>query len=139
MEDVFSVSAFFATFRTGGIPITFIVINLVQIVKGYSPNKKVTRLISILFGIVIGLAYWLAANPTPTTFAGWFTAVIFGLALGIFASKTFDTAVDAGAAAHVKAIESIDAVAAVQVSERSAQARPTAAAGPGKGKNLTDA
>lgn len=107
MVPIFDLADFFSNFKTGGIPLVFIVINVVQLVKGLSPNRKFTRLISVAFGILIGLAYWLSANPWPVNFAGWLTAVVFGIALGIFAFKSFDAVVDSTAAGQVKALEAV--------------------------------
>jgi hypothetical protein len=42
-------------------------------------------------GLVLGVGYQLTLSA-PTDFAGWFTTVVFGLALGLGASGVYEMA-----------------------------------------------
>lgn len=108
MSPVFDLTLFFASFQVAGVPLIAIVIGLVQWVKKLSPNAIVTRIISALIGLLLGIGYWFSANPAPTNFAGWFTAIIFGLALGILASSIYDAGVDVQASGQVKAAQRLE-------------------------------
>jgi hypothetical protein len=44
-------------------------------------------------GLLFGIAYKIAMSGLPINFTGWFTVVVFGLALGLVASG-FDNFVD---------------------------------------------
>ena len=74
-----------------GIPLTVLVIALVEWVKRFGVDGKALNAISMAIGAGIGVAYWYAQSPL-TTFADWFGAAIYGLALGLVASGIYDAA-----------------------------------------------
>ena len=41
---------------------------------------------SLVLGLIFGMSYQIAQAGMPAGFAGWFTVVIFGLAIGLTAS-----------------------------------------------------
>jgi len=43
----------------------------------------------LLIGVIAGIAYQISI-ALPADFAGWFAAVIYGLALGLVASGLYD-------------------------------------------------
>lgn len=109
MSPIFDLPAFFGAFQVAGIPLLFIVVGVVQLLKDSKYNPLATRWLSVVIGFVIGFGYWLSVNPFPSTIASWFTVIIFGIALGILASRIYDAGVNMLASAHVKAIQKIDA------------------------------
>jgi hypothetical protein len=110
MSPVFDLSTFFASFQVAGIPLTLVVLGVVQWLKKASPNGTVTRMISAIVGLVIGLGYWIATNGTPANFAGWFTAIIFGLALGLLASGSYDAGADVIATGQVRSVAKLEQI-----------------------------
>jgi hypothetical protein len=65
------------------------VIALVEWIKKFGAEGAVLNAISMAVGALIGVAYWYAQSPLAS-FADWFGAVIYGLALGLVASGIYD-------------------------------------------------
>jgi hypothetical protein len=74
-----------------GIPLLAVVIGLVEWVKRFGLEGKTLNLVSLVIGLVIGLAYQYSLMGEPS-FSGWFSAAIYGLALGLIASGVYDAA-----------------------------------------------
>jgi hypothetical protein len=74
-----------------GIPLVVLVIALVEWVKRFGVEGKALNAASMAIGAIIGIAYWYAQYPL-VTFADWFGALIYGLALGLTASGVYDAA-----------------------------------------------
>lgn len=74
-----------------GIPLVVLVIALVEWVKRFGLEGKALNAISMLVGAIIGVAYWYAQQPLAS-FADWFGALSYGLALGLTASGVYDAA-----------------------------------------------
>lgn len=74
-----------------GIPLVVLVISLVEWVKRFGIEGKALNAVSMGIGAVIGVAYWYAQSPL-VTFADWFGAIMYGLALGLVASGVYDAA-----------------------------------------------
>ena len=72
-----------------GIPLLFVVMGLVELSKSFGAQGKALTAISFGIGLVIGLLYQLSLGM-PADYAGWFGAAVFGLALGLVASKVYD-------------------------------------------------
>ena len=72
-----------------GIPLIFVVMGLVELVKAFGAQGKVLTAASFLIGLGLGVLYQVSI-AVPEGFAGWFGAVIFGLALGLVACKVYD-------------------------------------------------
>ena len=53
---------------------------------------KTLTAISALLGLLFGIAYQISLSGFPAGFAGWFTVIVFGLALGLVASGFYDFA-----------------------------------------------
>lgn len=83
------ISALFKDAVVAGVPLTLFVLALVQWIKGFGLSGNAVRVASMGVGLVLGVGYQLSI-AMPVGFAGWFTASIFGLALGLFASGAFD-------------------------------------------------
>ena len=84
----------FNALLVGGIPLVVVIFGLVEFIKSLGLAGRALTVISLLLGILFGIAYHLAQSGIPTGFAGWFTAVIFGLALGLVASGFYKFADD---------------------------------------------
>jgi hypothetical protein len=82
----------FSTLLVGGIPLVAVVFGLVEFSKSLGLKGKMLTVVSLLLGLLFGLAFRLTIS-VPADFAGWFAAVVFGLALGLIASG-FYTFVD---------------------------------------------
>jgi uncharacterized membrane protein len=74
-----------------GIPLVVLVIALVEWTKRFNVEGKALNAVSMAIGVIVGLAYFYAQAPLMT-FADWFSAVVYGLALGLVASGVYDAA-----------------------------------------------
>lgn len=74
------------------IPLVAVIFGLVEFIKSFGVAGKALTAVSMLLGILFGLAYSFYTAGLPVGFAGWFSAVIFGLALGLVASGFYDFA-----------------------------------------------
>jgi hypothetical protein len=79
-----------------GIPLIFVVMGLVELAKAFGAQGKLLTGLSFAIGLAIGVLYQLSLFM-PANFAEWFGAVIFGLALGLVASKVYDAIKSASA------------------------------------------
>ena len=76
-----------------GIPLVLVVLGLVEWVKQLGVQGNAVRYVSMAIGLIFGIGYQLSLGM-PTDYAGWFGAVIYGLALGLIASGIYDAASD---------------------------------------------
>ncbi len=72
-----------------GIPLIFVVMGLVELVKSFGLQGSALTVSSFAIGLVLGILYQMSI-AIPVGFAAWFGAVVFGLALGLVASKVYD-------------------------------------------------
>ena len=72
-----------------GVPLIFVVMGLVELVKAFGVQGKALTAVSFGIGLALGLLYQVSLG-VPADYSGWFGAVIFGLALGLVASKVYD-------------------------------------------------
>jgi len=72
-----------------GVPLIFVVMGLVELVKAFGLGGKALTAASFGIGLALGILYQMSI-AVPIGFAGWFGACIFGLALGLVASKVYD-------------------------------------------------
>ena len=72
-----------------GIPLVFVIGGLVEFAKKFNLKGEACTALSLGLGVVFGIAYQLQAGM-PADFAGWFGAVLYGLALGITTSGLYD-------------------------------------------------
>jgi hypothetical protein len=81
----------FTSLLIDGIPLVLVIFGLVEFIKHMGMTGKLLTAISLLLGLIFGLAYRLTL-AMPQGFADWFSAVIFGLALGLVASGFYNFA-----------------------------------------------
>ena len=81
----------FFNVAVAGIPLLFVVLGLVEWVKQFGVHGNWLRLTSMIVGLVLGMGYQLSV-AIPSTFAGWFAVVFYGLALGLVSSGVYDAA-----------------------------------------------
>jgi len=72
-----------------GIPLLLVVLGLVQFIKGFGLAGNTVKIVSLVVGLVLGIGYQFSI-AVPVGFAEWFSAVIFGLALGLVASGVYE-------------------------------------------------
>jgi len=72
-----------------GLPLVLVVLGLVEWVKRLGLEGKAVVVVSMAIGLGIGLAYQISI-ALPVDFAGWFTAAIYGIGLGLVASGIYD-------------------------------------------------
>lgn len=92
MENVIDFGALFKDAQIAGIPLLLFVIAIVQEIKqdfGLEGQVKTVRLIAVVTGLVLGIGRQLTLS-VPADFSGWFTAVAFGLLLGLGAARLYD-------------------------------------------------
>lgn len=85
MNDIFKDAV------VAGVPLLVVVIGLVQYIKGFGLSGVAVKVLSLLVGTLLGIGYKFSTVP-PVDFAGWFAALIFGLALGLVASGVYEVA-----------------------------------------------
>ena len=73
-----------------GVPFLYIVFGLVEFVKKLGLSGKRLILVSMLIGVILGMAYQVSISGLPATFAAWFGVTCFGLAIGLTASGIYD-------------------------------------------------
>ena len=81
----------FKDVAVAGVPLLAFVLGLVQWIKGFGLQGAAVRALSMGVGLVLGVGYQFSTVP-PVDFAGWFSAAVFGLALGLVASGVYDVA-----------------------------------------------
>jgi len=79
----------FSVLLVDGIPLVLVIFGLVEFVKSLGLSGKVLTVVSLVLGLLVGFAYRFTII-TPQTFADWFSAIVFGLALGLTASGIYD-------------------------------------------------
>lgn len=72
-----------------GVPLILVVMGLVELSKSFGAEGRILTAISFVIGLVLGVLYQVSLG-IPVGFAGWFGSVVFGLALGLMASKVYD-------------------------------------------------
>lgn len=72
-----------------GVPLIFVVMGLVELVKVFGVQGKALTASSFGIGLILGLLYQISLGM-PANYTGWFGAALFGLALGLVASKVYD-------------------------------------------------
>lgn len=72
-----------------GVPLTALVIALVEWVKRFGVEGKTINAVSLIIGAIVGVAYWYAQSSL-VTFTDWFNALLYGLTLGLTASGLYD-------------------------------------------------
>jgi hypothetical protein len=80
------------TLLVGSIPIVMIIFGLVEFTKSFGVSGRWLTGLSLFIGLLFGFAFRVYLAGVPTGYAGWFEAVIFGLALGLVASGFYDFA-----------------------------------------------
>lgn len=72
-----------------GIPLILVVIGAVEFFKQLGARGRLLTILSMVVGLVFGILYQLSIEM-PVSFAGWFGAVVYGVALGLAACKIYD-------------------------------------------------
>lgn len=75
---------------SGGIPVTIVVMGLVEFAKRLGLTGKALLVLSMALGVLFGMGYEVATNGVPADFGGWFAYAVFGLAMGLVASGIYD-------------------------------------------------
>lgn len=87
---MFDISVF-AIAAVAGVPLLFVVLGLVEWIKGVGLKDPVwIRVASMLVGLLFGGGYMIAEAGVPDAFAGWFALVVYGIGLGLVASGIYD-------------------------------------------------
>jgi len=81
-----------ASLVVGSIPLIVVIFGLVEFSKSLGLSGKKLTIFSLLLGLAFGVAYQISMAGLPGNFTGWFTVVIFGLALGLVTSGFYDFA-----------------------------------------------
>ena len=80
----------FSSLLVGGIPLLVVIFGLVEFSKSLGVTGKWLTVLSLVLGMIFGIAYQISASGMPTAFGGWFVVVVFGLALGLITSGFYD-------------------------------------------------
>ena len=79
----------FSNAVVAGIPLVLVVIGLVEWIKRLGLSGTALNVVALLIGLGLGVAYQCSI-VVPVDFAGWFTAGVYGVALGLVASGIYD-------------------------------------------------
>lgn len=71
-----------------GVPLLFAVFGLVAWIKDMGVSGKPLTATSMGVGLLLGVLYQYSQVPM-VTFSQWFSAVVFGIALGVVASGVY--------------------------------------------------
>lgn len=72
-----------------GIPLTVVVVALVEWLKSIGIYGKMLRVISLVIGLILGAAYQYSITP-PIDISGWIGIIVYGLMLGLVSSGIYD-------------------------------------------------
>ena len=78
-----------ADYIVNGVPLVLLILGLVEFTKSFGASGKLLTAISFAIGAVLGILYQYSVK-IPVSFADWFGAIVFGLALGLTACKLYD-------------------------------------------------
>ena len=76
----------------GGIPLLVVIFGLVEFSKSFGLKGNWLTAFSLFLGLAFGIADKISESGIPSSFAGWFVMIIFGLALGLITSGFYDFA-----------------------------------------------
>lgn len=76
-------------FAIAGIPLSIIIVALVEEIKEYGVTGKILRLVAMLIGVGLSVAVQLGKG-LPADFMGWLTTIVVGVLYGITASGGYD-------------------------------------------------
>jgi hypothetical protein len=71
--------------------VIFIVLGLVTLYGKFGLAGKAQLGAALATGTVFGAGFMVAALGIPGTFAGWFSVLVYGLAMGLVASGIYET------------------------------------------------
>jgi len=72
-----------------GIPLVVVIAGLVEFAKKFGLKGEWCTALSMAMGVLLGMAYQVQAG-LPVDFAGWFAAIVYGVALGLATSGLYD-------------------------------------------------
>ena len=81
----------FITASVKGVPLLFVVIGIVTVMRKAGLTGRALLFSSLGWGTAIGTMYQLATFGMPEDLGGWFAVLIYGLAIGILAALFYDT------------------------------------------------
>jgi hypothetical protein len=76
-------------FVIAGIPLSIIIVALVEEIKMWGLTGNILRVVSIVIGVVLAVLYQLATK-VPVTLMDWLALVVIGILYGITASGGYD-------------------------------------------------
>ncbi len=91
-----------------GIPLVFVVIGLVTLLGKLGVAGKAQLASAMGIGTALGVLYQISLGM-PMDFAGWFGAVIYGLALGLTGAGIYETGLKVARKAVTAALEDWEA------------------------------
>jgi hypothetical protein len=92
MENIFNPDMITASML--GVPIIFVVIGVVTLMRKLGVTGKGLLIASMVWGTGIGVCYQIAVNNIPNNFGGWFGYAIYGMGIGLLASLFYDSLKD---------------------------------------------
>lgn len=88
---MFDFTKFFSAVAENAPIVVLVVLGLVTFI-GKLGVKGIWQMISgMLIGLIFGGAFMIAALGLPHDFPGWFSVIIYGLAMGLVASGIYET------------------------------------------------
>lgn len=72
-----------------GVSLSAVVLGLVELLKGIGISGNKLTISAFILGLVLGTLYQVSIE-VPAGFSGWFGTVLFGLWIGLTATKGYD-------------------------------------------------
>lgn len=82
---------FFQAVPENALIVIFIVLGLVTLAGKFGLKGPAQLATSMAIGTLFGAGFMIAALGVPGTFAGWFSILVYGLAMGLVASGIYET------------------------------------------------
>ena len=89
---MFDFSEFFKAGSENGPIVLAVVVGLTSFAGDFGVSGKWQKLTALLIGLVFGGLFQVASLGTPGSLAEWFSVAIYGLLMGLTATKGYDTA-----------------------------------------------
>ena len=75
-----------------GVPLIVVIFGLVEFSKKLGLSGNGLTIFSMSLGVVFGFLFQIATNGLPGGLMGWFSDIVYGLALGLVTSGFYDFA-----------------------------------------------
>jgi hypothetical protein len=87
----FDPTQFFQASAANAPLVLLVVVGLTAVAGDFGLAGKWKKLFALVTGALFGGGLMVASGGAPVGFAGWFSAIIYGLLIGLAATKLYET------------------------------------------------